>query len=201
MVLDGQGGYLTTAGPVMDETGSFTATVKVKLDKAKLDAKPVGYRAQVFSQAAATGEESSWALWVDKVDPDGDGVPAYLWHFGRTATDAAGKVTESASVSSEAAAELDTWVQLTGVFDSAEETGAGYGKTHLYVGHADQAGDTEPAFTSPVQGKGPLNVGRGSAGGSAGWALPARIGELRVWTGAMTADQINEKVLGFTGVR
>ncbi|WP_229848734.1 LamG domain-containing protein [Streptomyces melanogenes] len=197
--LDGQAGFLSTSGPVVDETGSFTVTAKVKLDKAKLDSKPLGYRAQVFGQAAATGSESSWSLWVEKIDPDKDGVASYLWRFGRTATDANGKVIGTASVPSENEAVLDTWVQVTGVFDGTEESEAGFGKTHLYIGATDQAADGQSAFAIPGQGNGVLASGRGSAGGTSGYYLPGKVGELRVWTGAMSAEQVNTKVLGTPG--
>jgi hypothetical protein len=192
--LDGTSGYMATTGPALDETGSFTVTADVKLDGAKFAAMPVGQRAQVFGQATPDGKESSWALWVEKVDADG-----YLWRFGRTATDATGKVIASASVPSETSAELDTWVQVTGVYDATEEASGGYGNTHLYVMDAEQAQEGGASFIALEQGGGEIAAGRGRAGGTTGYYLPGSLDEVRVWAGAMSADQIRIKALGAPG--
>ncbi|MFI1682651.1 MULTISPECIES: LamG-like jellyroll fold domain-containing protein [unclassified Streptomyces] len=192
--LDGSSGYMATTGPVVDETGSFTVTADVKLDGAKFAAMKVGSRAQVFGQSTPDGKESSWALWVEKVSADG-----YLWHFGRTATDAAGKVLSTASVPSETSAEMDTWVQVTGVYDATEEVDGGYGNTHLYLSETEQAQEGGAAFPAVEQGGGELAAGRGRAGGVNGHYLPASLDEVRVWTGAMTADQVRAKALGAPG--
>jgi concanavalin A-like lectin/glucanase superfamily protein len=151
----------------------------------------VGSRAYVLGQAAPAGGESSWALWVEKVSEEG-----YVWRFGRTATDASGNVTETASVPSEQSAELDTWVQVTGVFDAAGPDGTGQGSTHLYVNNVKQAEEGNVSFTTAMQGSGALSAGRGPAMGVTGHALPGALREMRLWTGAMTTDQVNSKVLG-----
>ncbi|WP_309235705.1 LamG domain-containing protein [Streptomyces sp. TRM64462] len=183
--LDGVSGHLATTGPVVDETGSFTVTAGVRLDGAKLAALPVGAKAHVFSQATPDGKESSWALWVEKAGPD-----AYLWRFGRTATDAVGAVVASGSVASADVAEVDTWVQITGVYDGTEETTAGHGNTRLYVGEMQQPEAVGSSFTAPTQGSGEIAAGRGSASGVRGHFLPGSLSELRVWTGAMTSEQV-----------
>ncbi|WP_313879472.1 LamG domain-containing protein [Streptomyces sp. FIT100] len=194
LVFDGESGAMTTQGPVVDEAGSFTVTAAVQLDSAKLAAKPVGYRAQVFGQKTATGSESSWAIWVEKVSEGG-----YMWRFGRTATDTNGTVTDSSSVPSSEPAETDTWVQVTGVFNAAEATDDGYGSTHLYVTETEQDQLDGFSFDSATQGSGELAVGRGSANGTTGHYLPGAIDEVRIWTGAMTAEQVASKVLGSPG--
>ncbi|MFE3636722.1 LamG domain-containing protein [Streptomyces sp. NPDC059168] len=192
--LDGASGYMSTTGPVIDETGSFTVTADVKLDGAKFAAMPVGGRAQIFGQATPDGKESSWSLWVEKVSSDG-----YLWRFGRTATDSTGKVIATASVPSESSAEMDTWVQVTGVYDATEEVSGGYGNTHLYVSEAEQAQEGGSAFTALEQGGGEIAAGRGRVGGTIGYYLPASLDEVRVWAGAMDADQVRSKALGAPG--
>ncbi|WP_345035773.1 LamG domain-containing protein [Streptomyces sannanensis] len=194
LTLDGAKGYVSATGPVMDETGSFTVSATVQLDKAALDTKPIGYRAQIFAQSTAVGSESSWALWVEKLSADG-----YLWRFGRTATDATGKVLETASVPSQEPAALDTWVHVTGVFDAGEATGTGFGSTHLFVNQAEQPQEDMSSFNSAAQGAGALSAGRGSAAGTTGYYLPGALQQLRMWTGAMKADQVNAKVLGNPG--
>ncbi|MFD3843381.1 LamG domain-containing protein [Streptomyces sp. NPDC058642] len=201
LVLDGAAGYAAATGPVTDETGSFTVSARVRLDSAKLAAKPVGYRAQVAAQQASSGE-SSWALWVVK---PADGI--YQWKFTRTAVGGDGKVTQSAEVPGGDVAETDTWVQVTGVFDAQEawqwtdpndatKTETRYGRLHLFVGEFDQPSETGSGFTAPQYGSGALSAGRGSQGGTTGNYLLGSLEELRVWTGAMTADQIRSQVLG-----
>ncbi|WP_367319670.1 LamG-like jellyroll fold domain-containing protein [Streptomyces sp. HUAS ZL42] len=191
LVFDGESGAMTTQGPVVDETGSFTVTAFVQLDSAKLAAKPVGYRGQVFGQRAASGAESSWAIWVEKLPDD-----LYMWSFGRTATDAGGNVTESASIPVLEPAELDTPVQVTGVFNATEARGSGYGDTHLFVTTVEKPQEGNSAFSTPVQGSGELAVGRGSANGTTGHYLPGAVAEVRIWVGAMTANEVSERVLG-----
>ncbi|NUT28690.1 MAG: LamG domain-containing protein [Streptomyces sp.] len=198
LVLDGSAGYAAATGPVVDESGSFTASALVKLDSAKLAGKPVGYQGQVAGQRV--GGESSWALWVVK---PADGI--YQWKFTRTAVGSDGKVTQSAVVPGADIAETDTWVQVTGVFDAQERwewtdpAGSGseirYGKLHLYVGEYDQPSEGEAGFTAAQQGTGELAMGRGANAGTVGNHLPGGLAELRIWTGAMTADQIRNQVL------
>ncbi|MEU2226450.1 LamG domain-containing protein [Streptomyces sp. NPDC018347] len=198
LFLDGNTQYAASVGPVVDETGSFTVSASVRLDSAALADKPVGYQAQVAAQKM--GGESSWALWVVKPAAD-----TYQWKFTRTAVDTAGKVTQAAEVPAGEIAATDTWVQLTGVFDAQEpwewtdpsdpaQTDTRYGKLHLFVGEYDQPSDTA-TFTTPQQGSGELSLGRGTAGGSTGNYLLGGLQDLRIWTGAMTADQVRSQVL------
>lgn len=192
VALNGTSAYLSTTGPVADESASFTVTAFVKLDSAKLADKPVGYRAQVFGQATPAGGQSSWALWAEKMAPD-----TFVWRFGRTAVDGSGKVVATAVVGSDDVAALDDGVQITGVYDATEMTDAGsFGKLHLFLSDAEQATDTAAAdFTAYSQGSGELSVGRGAAAGTTGHYLPGTVSEVRVWAGAMSADQIPAQVL------
>jgi hypothetical protein len=198
LFLDGTAGYAAATGPVVDETGSFTVSASVRLDSAALNAKPVGYQAQVAAQRLSG--ESSWALWVMKPD---DGI--YQWKFTRTAVGPDGKVTQSAQVPAADVAATDTWVQITGTFDAQETwewtnpadgtTEARYGKLHLYVGGFDQPSETTPGFSTPQQGSGQLSLGRGTTSGKTGHYLPGGLQDLRLWTGAMTANQVRSQVL------
>ncbi|WP_432020471.1 LamG domain-containing protein [Streptomyces sp. 1222.5] len=198
LFLNGAAGYAASTGPVVDETGSFTVSASVRLDAEALKAKPVGYQGQVASQRM--GAESSWALWVVK-----PAVDVYQWKFTRTAVDSTGKVTQQAEVPAGDVAETDSWVQLTGVFDGQEswewtdpsdgtKTETRYGKCHLYVGQIDQVSDTA-TFTTPQEGSGELSLGRGAAAGTTGNYLLGGLQGLRIWTGAMTADQVRSQIL------
>lgn len=195
VVLDGTSGYAWTKGPAVDETGSFTVTTEVKLDSAKLATKPVGYRAYVLGQAAPAGSHSSWALWAEKMTMD-----AYVWRFGRTAVDANGAVTDKAVVSDDQPAALDERVQLTGVFDASEEAdSAGYGVLRLFRSDnqpTPNAGGDDPSFVTVSQGTGELAVGRGPIDGTTGNYFGGEVSEVRMWTGAMTRDQVLKFVVG-----
>ncbi|MFG3120806.1 LamG-like jellyroll fold domain-containing protein [Streptomyces sp. NPDC048201] len=199
LILDGTSGYASATGPVVDETGSFTVSARVRLDAAKLASKPAGYRAQVAGQVIAG--ESSWALWAVKLQKD-----IYQWNFTRTAVGADGKVTQSAVVAAGDVAELNTVVDVTGIYDAqetwqwtdpADETKSEdrLGKLHLYVCGSEQFGDGTAGFSTPQQGTGALSVGRGTAAGSTGYYLPGSLQKMRVWTGAMSADQLSSQVL------
>ncbi|MFI0813789.1 LamG domain-containing protein [Streptomyces echinatus] len=204
LVLDGTASYASAAGPVVDETGSFTVAASVRLDSAALADKPAGYRAQVAGQRL--GGESSWALWIDKV---AEGV--YLWEFTRTSVGSDGKVTQSAIVSDDSpvpAEDFDNFVTVTGIFDAQESwestaddgsTTMRYGKLHLFVREAPRLDGENAGFASPQQGSGELSLGRGTAAGSTGNYLPGGLESLRIWTGAMTADQVSSQILAPAG--
>ncbi|MEU8763997.1 LamG domain-containing protein [Streptomyces sp. NPDC048659] len=192
--LNGTTSYLSTPpGPVVDESGSFTVTARVKLSGDALESKPNGYRAQLLGQATSAGSESSWSLWVEKM-----ATGVYMWRFSRTAVDGTGSVTASAQTGSDDIATLEDWVQVTGVFDAAErdgETGA-YGRLHLFLNAAEQSTDmAKSAFSSYSQGGGAVALGRGAAGGALGHYMPGAVSEARVWVGAMSLDQVANKIV------
>jgi hypothetical protein len=190
VVLDGTAGYASTTGPVVDETASFTVTAQVKLNSAALAQSPAGYVAEIAGQQA--GGEGSWGLWY-QLESVVAGVPQGRWYFGRTALDGSSHVIGSAAAHSVDVVDLDDdpVVQLTGVYDAFDDT------LHLYVGQQEQApDDTPPAFPYAQAGSGDLTIGRGRAGGVWGRYLPGQIGELRVWAGAMTREQIATQILG-----
>ncbi|MGP3980040.1 LamG domain-containing protein [Streptomyces sp. KR80] len=204
-VFNGTSGYASMTGPVIDETGSFTVTARVHVDKYKMEGKPTPYRAQVAGQRL--GGESSWALWLEKDDFDNDPStpPGYLWRFERTAVDGSGKVTQTATVPSADGALLGEDVQVTGVFDAAEKwdyidpddstkNETRFGRIHLYVGPDDQLAEDKFGFTAAVQGSDDLAVGYGTAVGTTGHYLPGELQEIKVWTGAMTANQVPSQV-------
>jgi hypothetical protein len=193
LLLDGTAGYAATTGPVVDETGSFTVTARVRLDSALLAGKPDGYTAQVVGQR--TGGESSWALAYRKVAGS-----VGVWEFTRTDLDSTGKPVKTARVAAQEPAALDTWVQVTGVYDASEPAASGDeelpGKLHLVVEHDLQDDTEEAGFAAAEQGTGELSVGRGTTGGAVGRYLPGALEEVRIWAGATAPDRIPEQVLG-----
>lgn len=181
IVLDGVDDVATAAGPPLDDTGSFTATTAVRLDKAKLLGKDVGFTGQVLGQRTAAG--SSWGFWYQLSGKDTvldletgteTTVPVGKWHFGRLNTD--GTLT---SVVSDEVAALDSTVRLTGTFDAQS------GAISLYLGH-NQNGD-DKAYTAQI-GSGDFAVGAAYSGGAWKNHLPARISEVRLWAGAMASS-------------
>lgn len=198
LILDGKAGYATAPGPVVDETGSFTVSARVRLSKSLLAAKPVGYRGLVAAQSTAVGKESSWGLWVEKAAAD-----VYQWKFGRTVVNSSGKVVGSALAEATepiGAKEWNTWVDVTGVFDAGldftdDDGKQQYGVAQLYVGQFQQHGDGDsPGLGAAQQGDGTLTAGRGSTKGTTGHYLPGDLAKLRVWTGAMTRDQVRDQI-------
>ncbi|MEV2197558.1 LamG-like jellyroll fold domain-containing protein [Streptomyces phaeochromogenes] len=197
LVLNGTSGYASGARPVVDETGSFTVSARVRLNKALLASKPVGYRGLVAGQATPVGKESSWALWVEKV---ADGL--YQWKFGRTAVDSTGKVLDTALAPAQDAVgdkEFDTWVDVTGVFDvtkdfTDDDGTQRFGVAQLYVGSFVQQGEEDAGLAVAQQGAGELAVGRGSANGTTGHYLPGDLAKVRAWTGAMTKEQVHSQI-------
>ncbi|MFJ9564974.1 LamG-like jellyroll fold domain-containing protein [Streptomyces fuscichromogenes] len=187
IVLDGTDDAATAAGPLVDDTGSFTVTTVVQLDSAALAAKPVGYMGQVLGQRSADG--SAWGLWYEltgtDTDPETDAiVPVGLWHFGRLNTD--GSFT---GVVSDDIANLGSAVRLTGVFDAQSGT---TGTVSLYVGDA-QNGDATAYTATP--GTGDFAVGKAYVNSAWGHYLPATVSDIRVWAGAMASqEQIVETV-------
>ncbi|MFD9121911.1 LamG domain-containing protein [Streptomyces bottropensis] len=197
LVLNGTSGYASRTGPVVDETGSFTVSARVRLNRTLLESKPDGYRGLIAAQATPVGKESSWAVWVEKV---AGGV--YLWKFGRTAVDSTGKVVDTAlTVAQEPVGEHEfgTWVDVTGVFNATQPFSAidgtqGFGVTQLYVGQFPQQSEDDNGLEAAQQGSGPLSVGRGTANGTTGGYLPGDLAKFRVWSGAMPKEQVKSQI-------
>ncbi|WP_093662106.1 LamG domain-containing protein [Streptomyces wuyuanensis] len=82
-----------------------------------------------------------------------------------------------------------------GVFDATEKAeSGGYGVARLYLEGADQ--QVSPTFTTAQQGRGDLAAGRGRAADTTGHYLPGALTQMRIWAGAMTANQIMDRVVG-----
>ncbi|MDV7220181.1 LamG domain-containing protein [Streptomyces prunicolor] len=184
IVLDGTDDTATASGPLVDETGSFTATTAVQLDSDALAAKSVGYMAQVIGQRSADG--SAWGFWYElkgtDTDPETDKtVPVGVWHFGRLNAD--GTFT---GVTSDEAATLGSSVRMTGVYDAQS------GTISLLLGLNQNGDDT--TYTAVV-GSGDFAVGKGFANSAWGHYLPGSITDIRIWAGAMASqDQIANTV-------
>jgi hypothetical protein len=94
--------------------------------------------------------------------------------------------------------EFNTWVDLTGVFDATQSfSGADgaqrFGASQLFVGQFPQSAE-DGGLEADQQGSGVLSVGRGSANGTTGHHLPGDLAKVRVWVGAMTAEQVQSQI-------
>ncbi|MEI7033624.1 LamG-like jellyroll fold domain-containing protein [Streptomyces pratensis] len=189
IALDGVDDAAGTAGPLVDDTGSFTVTTLASLDGNALASRDVGYTGQVLGQRTADG--SAWGFWFEMTGKDTvldeetfeeRTVPVGRWHFGRLNADGA-----FSSVVSDEVAALDAEVRLTGVFDAQD------GTVSLRLGSLLNGAPL--AFTAKA-GAGDFAIGRAFASG--GWRhhLPARITEVRLWAGAMAGQEQIELRVG-----
>jgi hypothetical protein len=188
IALDGVDDAATTAGPVVDDTGSFTVTTLVSLDGGELAKKDTGYTAQVLGQRTTDG--SSWGLWYqltgtqivwDDITSEEKSVPVGYWRFGRLNADGTFN-----AVSSREVAMVDGAVRLTGVFDAQAAT------VSLYTGGTPN-GDAL-AYTAQA-GSGDFAIGKGFTSGAWKHYLPGKVAEVRLWAGAMASvDQIADTV-------
>jgi hypothetical protein len=186
MALNGTSNYATVAGPLTDDTGSFTATAWVRLDSSKLDDTSKSYQVQVLGQSGTA--QSSWGVWYEQPAGSTQGK----WYFGRPNKDATGATWTRAQ--SEVAAK-DTWVRLTLVYDAQQASGdesdsSTRGAVFLYVNTTQVDGDHGVAYTAPWQGGGQFEVGRARIDGAAARYFPGHLASVRVWAGAMSATQI-----------
>ncbi|WP_230195974.1 laminin G domain-containing protein [Streptomyces coriariae] len=189
IVLDGVDDAATTAGPVVDDTGSFTVTALASLNATALAAKNIGYTGQVVGQRTADG--SAWGFWyeltgkqtvLDEETLEEKTVPVGFWRFGRL--NAGG--TFSAVVSDEAAM-VDGMVRMTGVFNAQG------GTIGLYLGGV-QNGDDQ-SFTAKT-GSGDFAVGKGFSDTAWEHYVPGRVSEVRLWAGAMAGSDQVEEIVG-----
>ncbi|MEU2624328.1 LamG domain-containing protein [Streptomyces sp. NPDC007157] len=179
LVLNGNGAYASVTGPAIDETGSFTVSAQAQFDPTVLNTKPNGYEAQLAGQAGTGGV--SWALAVQKIDQD-----TYVWKFLRT-TPSGTTVTTADVTDVTELADSSSSVILTGVYDAQDQGG----RMHLYVGTTPVDDGPENAVTSPQQGTGSLSMGGTTSTGY----FAGHLSRLRIWVGAMTADEVRDRVI------
>ncbi|MFF3375787.1 LamG domain-containing protein [Streptomyces sp. NPDC002680] len=186
IVLDGTNDAATVTGPVVDDTGSFTVTTEIELDRTALSTKATGYVGQVLGQRTADG--SAWGLWYQQTgtetwfDDDGNlhEDPAGYWKFGRLNSDGSFDAVTSDSAAVTGA------VRLTGVYDAQD------GTIRLYLDSTRN--DVETVYTAQA-GTGELAVGKGYVAGAWGHYLPGRVNDIRIWVGAAAdGDQVDTMI-------
>ncbi|MFF4093255.1 LamG-like jellyroll fold domain-containing protein [Streptomyces sp. NPDC001834] len=188
MTLNGTGAYATAAGPVVDDSGSFTATAWVTLDPAKLADTTKSYAVQVFGQSGTS--QSSWGVWYEQPTGSTQG----RWTFGRPDKDGNGAVWTENESTALATANLGVPVMLTVVYDAQSAANpddtSKLGALKLYVDSALMGDEGGVPYSAPWQGGGAFEVGRAKINGAAARYFPGTIDSVRVWAGATSTDVI-----------
>ncbi|MGA5028301.1 LamG-like jellyroll fold domain-containing protein [Streptomyces griseoincarnatus] len=187
MTLNGTSAYATAAGPVVDESGSFTATAWVTLDPAALADTSKSYAVQVLGQSGAT--QSSWGVWYEQPAGSTQG----RWTFGRPDKDGTGADWTKNQSTAFPTAQLGVPVMLTVVYDAQAaadpDDASNLGALKLYVDSA-LMGDDGVSYPTPWQGDGAFEIGRAKINGAATRHFPGKIDSVRVWAGATSWDMI-----------
>lgn len=188
MTLNGTSAYATATGPVVDDSGSFTATAWVTLDPAKLADTSKSYAVQVFGQSGAS--QSAWGVWYEQPAGSTQG----RWTFGRPDKDGTGAAWTTSVSDALTTAQLGVPVMLTVVYDAQAEVDdqdtSKLGGLKLYVDSARMGDEYGVPYTAPWQGSGAFEVGRAKINGAPARYFPGKIDSVRVWAGATSTDTI-----------
>ncbi|MFI6341118.1 LamG-like jellyroll fold domain-containing protein [Streptomyces sp. NPDC050535] len=189
MSLSGTSAYATAPGPLVDDSGSFTATGWVTLDPAKLADTSKSYAVQVFGQSGTS--QSSWGVWYEQPAGSTQG----RWTFGRPDKDGTGAVWTESETADLATAQLGVPVMLTVVYDAQtaadpDSDTSKLGVLKLYVDNALMGDEDGVPYSAPWQGTGAFEIGRAKINGAAARYFPGLIDSVRVWAGATSTDTI-----------
>lgn len=189
-------GNVSAPGPIVDSQGDFTLAAWARLDPASLSDTSVSHTVTIAGQSGTTRD--SWSLWYQQPAGSDQG----MWVFGRTKADSAGAAVVSvpANIASAQLVDPGDWTMLTGVYDGAHH------QLYLYVNGVRQGaqGDTDTdtdtgdgvIFDDPWQATGAFSVGRGlTTNGTFGNYAAGFIDDVRVWTGVMSASDIDQLYL------
>lgn len=188
--------YASASGPIVDSTGSFTLSSWVNLDATALADTTTSHIEQIAGQAG--NSRNSWGLWYSQPS----GSPKGMWVFGTTTADSTSGTVVSVPADIQSAQLVDPggWTLVTGVYD------AGAQQLYLYVNGVRQGaeGDSDSGtatgdggidVSTPWQATGTFSIGRGRAftgTGAYGDNLTGQIDDVRVWTGPMSAGDVNQ---------
>ena len=166
-VLTGQGGQdITTRGPVVDTTGSFSVSAWVKM------AAKTGNDEDVVSQDA--GSVAGFYLKYNSATG--------TWQFTRPEQDE-NNPSNWATADSGTAAKTGTWTFLTGVYNV--NTGA----VQLYVNGTDAGGDTTDS--TPIAANGPAEIGAAKWDGqTAEGTFDGSLTNVEIYPTALSATEV-----------
>ncbi len=169
-VFNGTDAAVSTDGPVVDTTGSFSVSAWVKVSAAAKNYTAVAQDANWHS-GFYLGYEHSTNKWAIR-SPDKD-------YSGGSAS--------AQGVYSTATAVQNQWTHLTAVFDQQAGTIA------LYVNGALQ-GTTPRTYT--IGSHGPLQIGRALYAGAYTDYFPGGISDVQVYSSALSASQVSSVYAG-----
>jgi len=169
VVLDGEDGWLTTAGPVLDTTRSYTVAAWVKMDEP--DPSVDGEAYAVSQDGTVRG---AFFLGFDDIH---DRWTFYLCQPNDEQDDGC---TGGARPTSPPA--FGSWTHLAGVYDKGAK------KIHLYVNGSLQA--TRDANAEWQGAMGPLRIGSGLWDKDVHDRFPGSIDDVQVYQAALSAAQI-----------
>ncbi len=188
MTLNGTSAYATATGPVVDDSGSFTATAWVTLDPAKLADTSKSYAVQVFGQSGTS--QSSWGVWYEQPAGSTQG----RWTFGRPDKDGTGAAWTESESAALTTSQLGVPVMLTVVYDAQAEADpedtTRLGGLRLYVDSALMGEEEGVSYSASWQGGGAFEIGRAKINGAPARYFPGKIDSVRVWAGATSTDTI-----------
>ncbi|WP_330465894.1 LamG domain-containing protein [Streptomyces longwoodensis] len=191
MGLNGTSAYATAAGPVVDDTGSFTATAWVTLDPAKFTDTTKSYAVQMFGQSGTS--QSAWGVWYEQPAGSAQGQ----WTFGRPDKDGTGAAWTRSDSTAFTTAQLGVPVMLTVVHDAQAaadpDDTSRLGGLKLYVDSALMGDEDGVSYSAPWQGTGAFEIGRAKINGAAARYFPGTIDSVRVWAGATSTGAIADR--------
>lgn len=161
--LDGVDDHLSTSGPVIDTSRSFTVSAWVKGD-----------------------EHESWPTALSQ---DGSRISGFklqltgnnVWTFVMFASDTDGGGTQHTRAVAPIESPTGVWTHVTGVYDADDE------KIRLYL-NGVLAGQT--SYTSTWRATGPLQIGAARWNGGKTDFFPGEIDEVRVYQRALGMNEI-----------
>jgi large repetitive protein len=162
--FNGSTGVVTTAGPVLDTTASYSVSAWVNLSTTPT------YFQTVVSQEAV--HNSGFYLQYDSIDN--------RWAFSTAASDTPNAVITRAKSAGPPA--VGTWTHLVGVFD------AGTHATTLYVNGAQSGTATGSA---PFASNGPLTIGRDKYSDVVQAYVNGSIGNVQVYPRVLSAADVS----------
>ncbi|MFJ4710861.1 LamG-like jellyroll fold domain-containing protein [Streptomyces sp. NPDC088785] len=188
MTLNGTSAYATATGPVVDDTGSFTATAWVTLAPAKLADTSKSYAVQVMGQSGTS--QSAWGVWYEQPAGSTQG----RWTFGRPGKDGTGATWTTSTATAATTAQLGVPTMLTVVYDAQAapdpDDTSRLGALRLYVDSALMGDEDGVPYTAPWQGGGAFEIGRAKIDGAAARYFPGSVDSVRVWAGATSTDTV-----------
>ncbi|MFJ4439005.1 LamG-like jellyroll fold domain-containing protein [Streptomyces sp. NPDC088923] len=188
MTLNGTSAYAGASGPVVDHTGSFTATAWVTLDPAKLADTSKAYAVQVMGEPGTS--QSAWGVWYEQPAGSAQG----RWTFGRPDKDGTGAKWTTSTATAATTAQLGVPTMLTVVYDAQAQADpddtSKLGALKLYVDSARMGDEDGIPYTAPWQGGGAFEIGRAKINGAAARYFPGSLDSVRVWAGATSTDTV-----------